>query len=269
MTAFGLYRSAFGKVVITAALALLPALLVMSGAVVFGLAALGAPAPAEASVNTPEVQERRRAALASGDQQTHTEVGRDALRATPPVERDLRHLLPVVYACAVIALLLLIGLSLAQAALVPLAAAGGNLRPSEAWAAVSGRIGPLVQTCLLGAALVAAGTVFLVVPGLLAALAFSFAVPVTLLEGVSGREALDRSWRRMHGRWGRVALAWLGILAVGLFAAAVARQLPWGMARMLVATAIRVVLLPLPLLVLVVAYLEGSPQYMRRISAPG
>jgi hypothetical protein len=73
----------------------------------------------------------------------------------------------------------------------------------------------------------------------------------------------------MQERWGRVVLAWIGILAIGAAGSLLASLLAPGIGRMLIVTSVRVLLLPLPLIAIVLAYLDAAPQYMRRISAPG
>ncbi|HYY51445.1 MAG TPA: hypothetical protein VE755_01170, partial [Myxococcales bacterium] len=94
-------------------------------------------------------------------------------------------------------------------------------------------IGALFGTGLLGAALVALGAIFFILPGLVLAVGFSMAPPLVILEGVSGRVALERSWRLLRGHWAQALL-----------------------------------LCPFPLAGLVLLYRDAS-QYMRRISAPG
>jgi hypothetical protein len=303
--AFSIYRRHFGALVLTAALALLPANLLMAGAVVFGLAGLGAGGVAETQTRAQQVQEQTRdrqedqqpRALQEqpGDlPQKHPPAqadqavrAREALRAAAPHHETtvnaepLRRALPIAYAVLVVAAVLLAGLFFAHAALVPLVIelrAGRPTGPARAWAEVAPRLGALLRTALLGAPLVALGFLFLVVPGIALAVGFGFAVPAAMTEGVSGRAALHRSWTLMRGHWACALGMWTLILIFTLLASGAAMLVHAGPWRSVVSGAVRLLTYPLPLAGLILLYVrareeEGAPvlpsQYIRRISAPG
>jgi len=140
--------------------------------------------------------------------------------------------------------------------------------PAHAWAVVGSRIAALFGTGLLGAVLVALGAVFFILPGLVLAVGFSLAPPLVVLEGLSGRAALERSWRLLGGRWGQALLFWALIVVFSVLGSAAAALLPAGPWRPAASTLIRVLLYPLPLTGLVLLYCDAT-QYMRRTSAPG
>jgi hypothetical protein len=277
--ALALYRRHFGALVLTCAVALLPASLLATGVVSFGLGALGSEGLAEARTHTEQIEQKQQELREKPPSNTETrderarQIGREAFEGGSAF--DLRHVfgnvLPFAYATATVALLLLAGLFLAHAAAVPLVLAlaqGEVAGPARAWAIVASRIGGLVVTGLLGAFLVALGALFFLVPGFLLATGFSLAPPVVLLEGLSGRAALERSWQLLQGRWGRALLLWVLIIVFSVGASAATVLLPHGPWEPLVATVIRIVLYPLPLTGLVLLYVDAT-QYMRRSSAPG
>ncbi|HXL40658.1 MAG TPA: hypothetical protein VN928_08905, partial [Myxococcales bacterium] len=125
-----LYRRHFGTLVFTCAVALLPANLLAAGAVVYGLAFLSSGGLAEARTHTEQVQEKQRdlrespPATSEARDERARQLGRDALEGNAGATLDalqfLRGLVPVAYATAIAAALLLAGLFLAHAALVPL-----------------------------------------------------------------------------------------------------------------------------------------------------
>jgi len=277
--ALALYRRHFGALVLTCGVALLPANLLAAGAVVFGLSSLGSGGIAETRTRGEQIQQKQQelrdkppASAEAHDERTR-QLGREALEGGTTF--DARHLfgnlVPIAYATAIVAGLLLAGLFLAHAAAVPLVlgfverkAAG----PAHAWAVVASRIGALVVTGLLGAALVALGAVFFILPGLVLAAGFSLAPPLVILEGVSGRAALERSWWLLRGRWAQALLLWALLVVFLVLGSVAAAMLPAGPWRPAASTVIRVLLCPLPLTGLVLLYRDAA-QYMRRTSAPG
>jgi MFS family permease len=68
----------------------------------------------------------------------------------------------------------------------------------------------LLITVLFGLG-VLLGTLALIVPGIWLYLAWSFAIPVLLVEGLRGRKALGRSFELVKGRWWRT----FGVIVVG------------------------------------------------------
>ncbi|HUJ29187.1 MAG TPA: hypothetical protein VLW85_24375 [Myxococcales bacterium] len=255
--AFALYRQHFGALLLTSAIALVPADLLMAGAVRFGLATLGASRagprepPPKDELKSPDVTGAARADRARVLGQSLD--GRNAL------EDLVRKVVPLLYAWVVFVSLLIAGLTLAHAALVPLVLDVDAARPSgpaRAWAAVALRLGGLLRTWVLALLLVAFGTLFCIVPGVVLAAGFSFAAPVTMLEGRSGRDALERSWALMKGHWPRVLAAFALIVLFTAAASAAARWAPGTAWKLTVSAVVRLVLYPLPLVALVLVYGE-------------
>jgi hypothetical protein len=273
--ALSVYRRHFGALVLTCALALLPANLLAAGAVVFGLASLGAGGGvAEARTHAREIQEKPRDLQDKPPQPTEERArlfGHEAFsgtRTTTDVVPLVRRLVPIAYAIAVMAALLLAGLFLAQAAIVPLVlelGSGKPAGPSHCWAVAGSRIGALLFTGLMAAFLVALGAVFFVVPGLILAAGFSLAAPIVVVEGLFGREALERSWRLLRGHRSEALLWWLLILAFSVLASGVSAVVHPGPWRPVASSLVRIILYPLPLVGLVLLYRKcvstsaGSP----------
>ncbi len=277
--ALSFYRRHFAALVFTCAVALLPANLLAAGAVVFGLASLGVGGMAEAETHAQQAQRKRQElrekppADPEAQATRARQLGREALEPPSTVDfRDLlRQVLPIAYATVIIAWLLLAGLFLAHAAASPLIlerVAGRAAGAGSAWAVVGARIGPLIATGLLAALLVAVGSLFLVVPGLVLAAGFSMAAPIVVEEGLSGHAALERSWRMMQGHWAKAIAMWALIVVFSVIASAISALVPAGPGRPIASALVRVVLYPLPLTGLVLLYREAC-QYMRRSSAPG
>ena len=277
--ALHLYRKHFGALILTCAVALAPASLLATGVVAFGLGALGSGGLAEAKTHGEQIQQRQQELQDEPPpspelrDERAQQLGREALQGEAAF--DMRHffgkLLPVAYATAMVAAVLLAGLFLAHAATVPLVLAwarGDPTGPGQAWAVVGSRFGKLAITGLLGAILVALGALFFVIPGLLLAVGFALAPPLVILEGLSGRAALEQSWRLMRGRWAPALLLWALIVVFSVIASGAAVVLRAGRWEPVIATVIRVVLYPLPLVGLVLLYAEAT-QYIRRSSAPG
>ena len=262
--ALGQYRRRFAAVLLTCALALIPANAMMAGAVVFGVATLG-------ERKLPDAQPKAEAAPQAGAPGNDA-VLRNGVKATEPDLPLFRLLATAAWTVVVYAVFLLLGIALAQAALVPLLL-GGARGPAEAWAAVAQRFGALFGTGLGGAALVAAGLVLCVLPGLLAAIFLAFTIPVVMTERLSGRAALERSAMLVKRCWLRVLGLCLLTAAFTALATLVAWRVPapW---QMFVSAAVRVLLYPLPLCALVLLFEESlqphAPHAIRAQSpAPG
>jgi hypothetical protein len=262
-----LYRRHFGTLVFTCAVALLPANLLAAGAVVFGLASLNSGGLAETRTHTEQVQEKQRdlrespPATSEARDERARQLGREALEGNAGATFDalhfLRGLVPVAYATAIAAALLLAGLFLAHAALVPLVlelTQGRPAGPAQAWAVAGSRIGPLLVTGLLAALLVALGALFFVVPGLVLAAGFSLAPPIVVLEGAYGRAALENSWRRLRCNWGAALSLWALIAIFTVLASALAELAPPGPWRPVTAAVVRMILFPFPLVGLALLY---------------
>ncbi len=276
--ALALYRRHFKALVLTCALALLPANVLATGAVMFGVASLGGSGVPVARTRTGQVQEKqqdlRDKPPPAAEQATRVrQLGREAFEGGTAVDgrRFLETLVPLAYATLVIVALLLTGLFLAHAAAVPLVfdlLEGRQSGPAQACAVVGARIGPLLATSVLAAVIAALGTLFFIVPGLVLAAGFSLAPPIAVLENASGRQALERSWRLLRGHWGAVLRMWGLILVFSAIAFGAGALLPPGPWRPVASALVMIVLCPLPLTGLVLVYREAA-QYMRRTSAPG
>jgi hypothetical protein len=262
--ALALYSKHFSTLILTAALALVPASVVTAGAVVFGLSGMGAGGVAEARTKTERVQKEQRD-LQEKPPPTQEErdlrvqqIGRDALEGKAGVDWGLfRTLLPLTYVVLIAVAVLVLGLSLAHAALVPLVLdleAGTPTGPARAWAVVGSRIFALLRTGVLGGLLAALGAIFCVLPGIAVAAGFSFAIPATLSEGLAGRAALERSWHLMRGHWAPVLGMWLLIAIFTVAGSALSLVAPPGYVRVGIAALFRVFTYPLPLVGLVLLY---------------
>src|SRR5262249_42448821 len=155
------------------------------------------------------------------------------------------NLIPITYATAIVAAILLAGLFLAHAALVPVVLelqAGRRAGPGLAWAVVASRLGALLWTGMLAAALVALGAVFLIVPGVVLAAGFSLAAPIVVRERISGRAALERSWALLRGHWCEALVLWILILAFSVLASVAAARAPAGPWRPFISSIVRMVL---------------------------
>jgi hypothetical protein len=178
-------------------------------------------------------------------------------------------------------LVLIAGLFVAQAALVPFAA--GTPGTSAAWGALAARFHAVLATTGAALAIIGLGFAAGVLPGLFAAFAFSLAAPAAVAEGISGFSALHRSWALMKRAWpAQLGLFLLAAVPAVLLTQALGRLLPQSAVvvdALLDAVAVALVL-PFPVFASVVLYLrtraavddkrvEELRQYIRRISAPG
>jgi hypothetical protein len=273
-----LYRRHFGALVLTCALALLPANLLATGAMVFGVASIGAGGITPPRTHTGQVQEqqqdlRERPAPPSEQESRMRQLGREVFEGGAAVDGRpmLRTLVPIAYATVILVALLLAGLFLAHAAVVPLVfdlLEGRRSGPAHAWGVVARRIAPLVGTGALAAVIGAFGALFFVVPGLVLAAGFSLAPAIAVLEDAAGHAALERSWRLLRGHWGTVLRMWALIVLFSAIAFGAAALLPPGPWRPVASALVLIVLYPLPLTGLVLLYRDAA-QYMRRTSAPG
>jgi hypothetical protein len=262
-----LLRARYSAILLTSALALLPANLLGAGAVRFGLGLLGAGEGAK--THTQQIQDKERDLVEKGSPAEERHVlARDALRGKSSYDwHDLGALFPLAGAAAVGLAILLLGLALAHAALVPIVL-GTARRPSEAWAIVGARMGGLLLTGVQGALLIALGTVLFLLPGIAAMLAFAFAVPAVVIEGLSGSAALDRSWRLIRGRLGPVLVMWALIAALTAGSIVLAELMPAGAWRLLGGSLLRTLTYPVPLVGLIVLYAEARRAEARSVHPP-
>jgi hypothetical protein len=263
--ALAIYNKQFGALILTCALALVPANLVLAGAVVFGLAGMRAAGVAEPRTPPgqpqPQQEEPPEAPPPTGDRAAKLRVlGHKTTGGANAINADsLEPLLPVAYRILISVVILLAGFALAHAAVVPLVL-GKASGPALAWTVVASRIHALVWTALLGVPLVALGALFCLLPGIALAAGFAFAIPVTLCEGVSGRAALERSWALCRGHWAQVLgmLALAVVFTVGSWAFSLLA--PQGPSRALLSGAMRLFTCPLPLVGLVLLYQRARRQ---------
>jgi len=261
--ALALYNRHFGAILLTAAVALVPANLLMAGAVTLGVAGIGVGGADGARSHMQQVQEKQQdlplKSLAPDERDARVrQLGREAVEGKAAFDADkLRLIAALAYAVFVIVAILLAGLALAHAALVPLVLeleSGARAGPAHAWAVVASRFRSLAWTGILGVFLVALGSVFCLIPGVVLMIGFSFAIPVTLLEGISGRAALERSWALMKGRWLPVTGMFALLVIFTALASGVAMAAPVGPWRIVISSAVRVVSYPLPLAGLILLY---------------
>jgi hypothetical protein len=136
---------------------------------------------------------------------------------------------------------------------------GGHAEWREIWMLLFRRLGKLLSAVIPAAIVVTIGCVFLVIPGLIMALLFAFVSPVVLIEGLSGRAALERSTTLVRSDWLRVALVLItfGIvrfvaqLVAGIFVAPSAIFV-----GSLLSDLFTMVMLPIPVLGTVLLYFD-------------
>ena len=268
-------RGRVGAIFLAASLPLVPAYLV-GGAILF---VAFARATAEPDLPRGEALAKRRALPPDAPAEERRDVLREA--SEPGAPRRPAVSFTVVAGLLFAGLVFLAGLFLAQAALLRIAAAACG--PSAACAAIGARFHALGPTLAATLTLVALGSVAAVLPGLLAAFAFSLAAATTMAEDVSGFPALHRSWQLMKRVWPSQLGLVLGAGAlIVLLTQGLGRLLPGHavLAHALLDAAVAAVVLPLPVFASAVLYLrarsaeEGKPvedllQYIRRTSEPG
>lgn len=272
------------SVVLTAAIALLPAQ-VLATAVIAAVQARLAPATSASLPVSREPAERGgrlRDSVEAGElqappsQETRLERALTAIADLPELRRGTL----AAVGLAVLATLPLVaaGIWLAATALAPLCAQWrrkGRLSAPESWELLGPRIGPVLSTAALAAALSLLGMFLCALPGLLLLAGFAFAAPVALFEGVQGVAALRRSLNLAQAALPQLvsilaALALLRLLALAIAAVALPREAV--MARLLLADCVCTLLFPLPAAALALLYDQAradEAQYMRRSSAPG
>jgi hypothetical protein len=264
------FRRRGARLVAAAALALVPASLVAGGALfVANRAAELRPLPAS---RADEAVDRARPDDAAQARQ-------DLLREPAPPAASSRSAFVARTAAVVFAAFAFsIGILLAQGALVALA-----LGDTSAHAVLGACFGELWKTAFFASAIVVAGLVCLVLPGILFAVGFSVAMPAVVFERLSAAAALSRSWRLSRHAWPEllalvVLPAAVVVAAEALIARAGLGQDP--LARAAIQAAVVVVALPFPLVLSGFVYLRARSeadrvplaevrQYIRRISAPG
>jgi hypothetical protein len=89
---------------------------------------------------------------------------------------------------------------------------GEAVTPGDAGRAVLDNIGPILIFAILSSILTAIGFVLLIIPGIMAVIAFSLGAPAILNEKTGGADAISRSFNLISGNWG-VAI---GVVLIGL-----------------------------------------------------
>jgi hypothetical protein len=240
--AFALYRRRFFAIVVTAAFAIVPASLLEGGALKAGVSRLyfdAGPSPQKPS---------------SGALQTRLHV--PSMEPAHPLEA-IRAVLPFLYETFLGVLLLAAGAWLALAAVTPFTGAA-EVSPTEAWAKALHRLGALFGTALLAGLLIALGSVFFVIPGIVVAVGLAFAVPVVMAEGLSGSAALHRSWALVKPHWPQVLLLLLALAVASGVASLLGMLSGDGPQRLIVAAGVRMLAWPLPLLALAAVYRRAT-----------
>jgi hypothetical protein len=241
--ALSLYRRHFGALVLTGSLAIAPASLLEGG---LGHAVL------------PHLQNHGdapppKAMLPQGNAARLQQFGRPTTsEAARPLEA-LRAALPILYETFFGVLLLAAGAWLAFAALSA-AVFTGNFSAAHAWASAFCRLAQLSWTILLSGAAIALGSLCFFIPGAILAVGLAFSVPAVMEERLSGRAALHRSWQLVRCTWPSVLGLLLLLAAFSAAASGISMLTPPGPLRLLIATAIRAICWPLPLVGLALSY---------------
>ena len=136
---------------------------------------------------------------------------------------------------------------------------GGNAGWREVWMLLFRRLGMLLSAVIPAAILIAVGSMFFLIPGLVLGLLFAFVSPVVLIEGLRGRAALRRSVELVRSDWLRVAIV-IFVFAVlcGLARMIAGALIPRSaiFAGSLFGDLFTMVLLPVPILGLVLLYFD-------------
>jgi hypothetical protein len=241
--AVSLYRRHFGALVLIGALAIAPASLLEGGALHAVMPRLSHEGDAHPPKPAPARSDAARVQQQLGTRTVEPVRPSDALRAA----------LPFLYETFIGVFLLAAGAWLAFAAICA-AVFAGNFSAPHAWAGAFRRIGPLVWTISLTGAIIGLGSLCFLIPGAVMAVGLAFSIPAVMEERLSGMAALHRSWRLVRATWPSVLGLLLLLAAFSAAASATAMLTPPGPLRLLIATAIRAICWPLPLVGLALSY---------------
>lgn len=171
---------------------------------------------------------------------------------------DRLAMLSLVLAVVVVVAYLALQGALAWAGARALVGRGTSL--GEAYRAAVGRTGALVAASLLAALALLVGFVLLVIPAIYALVRLSVFVPALMIERLSARRSLARSWELVRGRWwptlGALLLGGLAVFAVSVFGSIVVVLLDSWLVRALAGGVVSSILTPIQALVGVVLYLD-------------
>jgi hypothetical protein len=263
--AFELYKRHAKVLLLTAAILFVPGSLISSCAVSLIMAPLSVSTSQLERMAARQEQLARRLERASNPEELMREASRNAAEAGAAATVAVGGIMAVligVLAWVVVAFVMFsVIVPLTQGALTVAAADLILGRPStwrDHWRAVFRRFGPLVLTLLLSGILTLVG-LCLLLPGLILGFFFCMVTPVVLLEGIGGVAALKRSFALVKSDWIRVllvlvvfgALWWIGHLVASII-------IPGSSVFLghLVGDIVSLVLLPVPVLGLVLIYMD-------------
>jgi hypothetical protein len=220
--AMELYRAHAKVFLITAAILFVPGSFVSSCALSLVLAPVMASAPATEQAaqrlarDSEEFARRAQEAAARGqaDQravdQSAQKLGRDATDLASTAVGGFVIILLGLLGWAVTALVLYaVVLPLTQGALTIAVAdriLGGSADWRQHWSLLFRRLGLVIPTLILMIVILVPAYFFFMVPGLVLSFLFTFTMPVVLIEGVGGMEALKRSYTLVRSDWLRTAI---------------------------------------------------------------
>ncbi len=279
--AYGLYRRHARAVLVTCAIAFVPASLVKScayAAVTVPQVTATAAVDALKNLQTEDLQASQRALQEAYTQHADAktiqrlqadqtrlleEVGRRSMLATSAAMGSFTAFILGVLGTLITTFFVFgIIVPLTNGALtifVADATLGGDGGWRFAWNLLWHRIGPLLMTVFPAACLIAFGFIMFWIPGLVLGLLFAFVAPVVLLEGKRGRYALRRSIDLVGPDWLRVALmivslAVLNVVAQTIVAIFVPRSAPFIGA--VLSDLVTMLFLPLPVIAMVLLYFD-------------
>jgi hypothetical protein len=285
--AFGLYRKHARAFLITAAALFVPGSFISSCALSATLGPLTQHA-ASFEESTQRVAERSQelskrmeaqakrggaldpkvlAELAKENERNWQEMGKAGGNLATLLERILTIVLSLVAWLLFAVILYCLVLPLTQGALTIAVAdrlQGGTGTWRAHWAVLLRHKGPLLSALVPAAFLGLLGSFFFVLPGMLIGFFFSFVSPVVLIEGLTGKAALKRSYALVRSDWLRVALVMASFVVLNLVAHAVALFIvPKGaiFLKVFLGDLISLLMMPVPIILSALLYLD-----IRRIS---
>ena len=99
---------------------------------------------------------------------------------------------------------------------------GRDISPADAYRRVMPSLGTVIGTSLLVGIVVSIGFMLCVIPGIYLAVAYTFAIPVVVLEGLGATAAMSRSMNLVRGYWFHVFITmFLLMLIIGIIEMAI------------------------------------------------
>jgi hypothetical protein len=273
--AFALYRQHLVTLLVTCAVVLVPVSLAKSAA----MALIVAPSTLEAATSRAQSLTERTVTdaertLGEQDPGTRPALDDEQEKDIEDLQRELTTagtsaagglvaiILSVVAALVGLSLMYGVAVPLATGALTVIVAAritGATVAPGKAYARVLARSGKLFTSGTLAFLAVAAGLLFLLLPGLILAFLFSFVVPVVLIENIGGMAALKRSVKLVNANVFQVAVVlfvFAGVRLVGSLISEVLVPSTWPFLDSLVQDFVLMLTLPIPILGTVLLYFD-------------